>query len=239
MKCGIQTKTKLALALGIFCAWCLNVTAGNIALFEYAFNVDGTIYNGSIPGGVSGSSFDINAGPQTFTTVINGPGTKYFGLFVDYEIDQSLNTFFNEYGTPYNSPLAEQSWEIDEPGYRFGDIYDHFQNSYYGNSLLENDNGVPSATPDDVSMAIAWELDLTASQIATISFILSPTAPTTTTSFLYLEQTDPGQKAPSPTSLYFWSESIVDQTPGVPDGGSTFTLLALTLAGLGGLRRKL
>lgn len=82
----------------------------------------------------------------------------FFG-FLDAEVDQTLNTFFNESGALVDvsgtgaGDTAADSWEIDEPGYLFGDIYD---NLFAG--VLDNNNAVPSGLEDDVSMALGFNL---------------------------------------------------------------------------------
>jgi hypothetical protein len=81
--------------------------------------------------------------------------------FIDAEWDFITNTATNEYATflgfglPASAPLGAipfTSWEADEPGYVFGDIYDNA--SFFG--ILDNLNAVPDSSPDDVSLALGW-----------------------------------------------------------------------------------
>jgi hypothetical protein len=83
-------------------------------------------------------------------------------VFLDADIDRSANTFVNEYGQfisldlPPGAPegaVGASSWEIDEPGYVFGDI---FQNLQAG--ILDNRNAVPNGSPDDVSLALSFNV---------------------------------------------------------------------------------
>ena len=84
-----------------------------------------------------------NTSESTFSDV-------QFISFVDIEIQQTRNTFFNEYaeysgtiGQGYSDPDPD-SWEIDEPGFVFGDIYDHLltgqlatgEKAFLGHSLV-------------------------------------------------------------------------------------------------------
>ncbi len=52
-------------------------------------------------------------------------------VFIDAEIDEPSNTYFNESGAlesvtgQGSSDNLADSWEIDEPGYLFGDIFDN------------------------------------------------------------------------------------------------------------------
>lgn len=81
--------------------------------------------------------------------------------FLDAEWDLSTNLVTNEYaefigfGLPTGAPsgaVGFTSWEVDEPGYVFGDIYTNA--SFLG--ILDNFNAVPSSAPDDVSIALGW-----------------------------------------------------------------------------------
>ena len=85
-----------------------------------------------------------------------------FLVFLDADIDTAANTFFNEFGAFVNlsllpsapsGALAPTSWEIDEPGFLFGDIVDHLFDGE-----LDNSNAVPAGAPDDVSLALGFVL---------------------------------------------------------------------------------
>jgi hypothetical protein len=83
----------------------------------------------------------------------------WFFVFLDAEIDQAINTFYNEYGALASvigagaDDEAADSWEIDEPGYVFGDIYDNLLAG-----VLDNSNDVSEALQDDVSLALGFDL---------------------------------------------------------------------------------
>jgi hypothetical protein len=118
-------------------------------------------------------------------------------------------------------PAPGQSWEIDEPGFAFGDIFEHFASSTaLAGSQLDNSNGLPASSPDDVSMALGLNLVLNSTELARISFLLSETLPT---SGFYLEQTDPD----SGVHIYFSSSTAI-RIPGVPDLGPSLWLLAIS-----------
>jgi hypothetical protein len=221
-----RTKTfKLCVLAGILCCgltW--GVRGATISLFEWHLNVDGTVSSSGSEPGISYAAFDFGTGLGTIMASFAGAGPHYFALYVDHEIDETINTFFNEYGAPVNTPTATQSWEIDEPGFVFGDIFVNFTTG-----TLDNNNGVPSSAPDDVAMALGWDFSLGAGETATITMMIGDIAPS---GGFYLAQTDPD----SPYSIYFSSQIAFS---GVPDGGSSLACLTLALVGLGGLRRKL
>jgi hypothetical protein len=225
----MNKKLKTCVLAGILCcAVTLGAKAADINLFEFGVNSDSTIYTPSdpLPGYVNTGGFDFTTGLGTITATISGSGPHYFSLYVDHEIDEADNTFFNEVGAVIGAPGAGQSWEIDEPGFVYGDIYDNFLAG-----TLDNANGVP--TPDDVSMAMGWDFLLDADDSAVITMQIGTQAP----GGFYLVQTDPDSQA----SLYFSSTLELlggGNDNGVPDGASTLACLSLALAGLGTLRRK-
>jgi hypothetical protein len=103
---------------------------------------------------------------NTDTMPVNGLS---FLFFLDAEIDEARNTFFNEYGETNGTLSAGQSYEIDEPGFAFGDI---IQNLLSGN--LDDSNGVPVEAPNDVSMALALLVPtLGPGEIARFEFLIS------------------------------------------------------------------
>jgi len=196
-------------ALLLMCFAASFASATTITIFQAETQKDG---GAPVAAPLSGlGSFTVGLGP--------GPaGSHYVVAFVDPEIDEAINTFFNEIGSAFGSPAAGQSWEIDEPGFVYGDIYTNFLAG-----ALDNSNGVLS--PDDVSMALGWNFVLTNTQVASISFALSDIRPS---GGFYLTQTDPDSQA----SIYFSSQLNIRDTggPGVVPEPSTIILM---LSGLG------
>ena len=95
--------------------------------------------------------------------VVNNSGrdltdVSFFG-FLDADIDESINTFFNESGALVSitgagaSDTAADSWEIDEPGFVLGDIYDNILAG-----ILDNLNAVTAGLEDDVSLALGFSI---------------------------------------------------------------------------------
>ena len=158
-------------------AFCFSVSTSanaDIALFEYAINIDGTVVDSGVPGdptsGDSNPDGLDSEGLGTMTFNITGVGAHSFDAFFDHEIDEEINTFFNEVGSASaapSAPAAGQSWEIDEPGFVFGDIYDNMLAS-----TLDNANAVPAGLEDDVSMALGWDFTLADGELATIMLML-------------------------------------------------------------------
>ena len=97
----------------------------------------------AVPGNWSFALFDTATGLGTATATVTGAGIHNVLFFLDIEIDEAINTFFNEFGSVIGAPGAGLSWEIDEPGFGgFGDIYANFVAG-----ALDSTNGVPSVPP--------------------------------------------------------------------------------------------
>jgi len=119
-----------------------------------------------------------------------------------------------------------QSWEIDEPGYVFGDIYDN---------MLDNTNSVPAGLEADVSFALGWNFTLAAGDLVTINLNLSDVL---NTSGFYLQHTDNevGSNFDLSESVYYWSDLTISPVP-VPAAIWLFGSGLVGLIGLG-LRKK-
>lgn len=179
--------------------------AAVIALFDYALNLDGAVTANSFPGGVSGAAFDTVTGLGSVQVTVSGPGVHYAGMFVDHEIDEAVNTYFNETGAAAGVPSAGQSWEVDEPGYISGDIYGNLAAGTLDNALGVSVFG-NTTFPDDVSMALAHDFTLGVGESAELVFTLGLVPPA---GGFYLTQTDPD----SDTSLYFSSTLMIIPEP--------------------------
>lgn len=179
--------------------------AAEIDLFDYGFNIDGDVsvptLGDPLPSSVDLAAFDTASGLGSIIVRSSSAGAHYVGLFVDHEIDQFINGFTNESGSAMGTPAVGQSWEIDEPGFFFGDIFDNFQLGAFDNS-----NAVPAGAEDDVSMGMAWDFTLDPAEVGTISFLLSDVQPA---SGFFLEQTD----ADSDASVYLSSSLRISGQP--------------------------
>ncbi|MBN1930700.1 MAG: PEP-CTERM sorting domain-containing protein [Desulfobacterales bacterium] len=200
-------------------------SAVTISLYDWAFKIDETLtvapaeYDTSgMPVDITGGALIGDLGELTWKTYEAGPHN--FIAFFDYEIDEAINTFFNEYGTAIDSPKIKQSWEIDDPC--FGDIYAHVLAG-----VLDNTNAVPEGSKDDVSWAMGWEFFLNPGDWAEIFINLSYEVPD---SGFYLAQTDPDSDA----TIYFSSELKIHPIP----EPCTVMLFGTGILGLIGFTRK-
>jgi hypothetical protein len=111
-----------------------------------------------------------------FTNLSSGGFTNLrFSVLLDAEIDQELNTFFNESGAVIGTPgngagdVSPDMWQIDEPGFVNGTL---FNNLFLG--ALNNSNSVPPSAPNDVAFGLGFFLgDLSPGQSAAVSVMIS------------------------------------------------------------------
>lgn len=215
-------------------AFATGVQADEIGQYETCVNINGDTFSvgeaGCLGGDPTSPDIDDNIAASGFGSVIvmlTGVGDYLVSMFVDYDIDQDTNTFFNEFGVSGGALAGGQGWEIDEPGWSFGDIVDNFFDSTFDNS-----NGVPSGLEDDVSMGLGWDFSLEDGETAVISFFLSENQPG---SGFWLNHVDPD----SQYGYYFSSTLEIrgDEPAGVPEPG-TLLLLGAGLLGLAASRRR-
>jgi hypothetical protein len=201
----------------------------DVGLFEWGINKDGVItgIGDPLP---AGSTFDESTGLGTVRLSFTTAGVHSGVLFVDHELSEAANTFFNELGTTsVGAPAAGQSWEIDEPGFSAspGDIFDNFLAD-----TLDNTVGKPD--PDDVSMAMGWSLVLAPGETALVEFLISTLPPA---AGFYLRQIDPD----SQESIYFSSSLTIrgdDNNGVIPEGQTVVAAAALGLLAAGQLWRR-
>jgi hypothetical protein len=217
--------------------------AATIELREIAFNVGGTVYDSlgppvSDPGapGLDDSGFNYTTGLGTLSFTVTGAGTSTLLGFVDFDIyDGNTDTFFDDTATPLVSAVTGLSWEIDEPGYVFGDIFTNLTNGTLDNQAY---NGVAQPNGEDVSMALGWTFSLLAGQTAVVSFVTSLTDPGAAGFAARL-----GQTSPSGDTIYFSTNLRIDGDgdPGpapIPEPGTLALFGAGAIIGAYKLRRR-
>ncbi len=169
----------------------LTAVHADLLMFDMGFNVNGTVTeyfydyglssteNGdnaasmmsTIDGYVS-STLSYETGLGTVSFGYDAPGEYTIGSFFDIEINEDVNTFFDETAEVFGTAPADLTWEVDEPGYQFGDIYDNFSDGSF-----DNFNAVDADFPDDVSIGLAWNFSLEEGEYASLSFSVINSTP--------------------------------------------------------------
>jgi len=230
MNIFIKSKLIPVLTAMLLCLGFPNAATAAIALFDYGFNIDGTrtLAGDPLPASIDASGFDFNTGLGSINITITGAGIHSVIGFFDHEIDEPINTFFNETGLISGAPAAGQSWEIDEPGFVDGDIFENFEDGTLDNGIGTSIYG-DTIFPDDVSMAMGWDFGLALGEQALITFALVDFS---SSSGFFLQHNDPD----SQESVYLASTLGISLSP-IPVPAAVW-LFGSALVGLVGFGRR-
>ena len=196
----------------------------------WAFNIDGQFTTfadkvpataADMPDSVNATQFDAGTinlqaglatgtGLGTLVVTVTGPGAHRVVVWFDLHIDTDPidSIYFSEYGAAVGTPEAGQSWQIDEPGYIAGTIYDNVQ---AGLSLPNTNSVSDSNNPDDVSLALGHNFTLAEGQTARLTFDVATVGPVTA---FYLRQ----NRRNLPGDPLFMSSSLA--ITGIPEPGT-------------------
>jgi hypothetical protein len=158
----------------------------------------------------------------------SGEGNHSIKSFFDIEMSQDVNTYFNEIATISGTPDSRLTWEVDEPGYLFGNIYDNFAGGSFDNSIFDG-----ADIADDVSVGLGWDFTLTAGQTATLTYNIGDLIPA---GGFFISHIDPE----SGENAYFTSNLTISGGPvGVPEPATAgFVLFGSLLLSLFAAKRR-
>jgi hypothetical protein len=153
--------------------------AATSLLRQFALSLDGLIVDtsGPLPAFVDLSGFDLATGLGVVQVEYNdSPGAHAVLAFFDHDIDAATNTFFNEIGGVVGTPVAGESWEVDEPGFVLGDLYENFVSATLDEAVGMSVHGT-TTFPDDVALALGWQFDLAPGEAASLLFSVDTAMP--------------------------------------------------------------
>jgi len=160
---------------------------------------------------LSADSTDIILRYEISNTSSSAIDDVFFVSFLDAEIAEPTNTFFNEHATTRGTLAAGQSFEVDEPGFASGDIFD---NARAG--LLDGTNVLAGpGQADDVSLALGWTFGtLDAGELETLEFMISEDGDSL--GDFAIDQRD-GAPDASPTIITFSSRRVPSIMEPIPE----------------------
>lgn len=215
-----------------------SIAHAEIELYDWGINIDGTSYclqgtcdydffSGEgiqltslteLPPSIDHSNFNLSDdvdpyrdGLGTLTITVTGDGAHSVSVYLDYDLDYSINGSLNETGETSGTPETGLSWEIDETGWGetatlgtegypyIGDIFGNFVDSGTSPSFVSQldkkifydafdgqylDLSLPI---EDTALAQSWDFNLVDGETAVITFIAGSTNP----AGFYLVQRDP------------------------------------------------
>ena len=137
----------------------LHLTANALGLTDFGINVDGNFVD---PAGVQNNLDDAGLG-TVYVRVDSLPDVAGRFFVLGY-YDFDMGDFYDDdSGLEVGTPGQGESWEIDEPGFTTGNLFNNFQGGF-----LDNTNG--NVFPDDVAMGLGWTFDVWAGGYAEIWF---------------------------------------------------------------------
>lgn len=173
-----------------------------------------------------------NLGTVTWEVTNNGAGPLTDVVFFGF-LDADLGTAFDdEYGTFISVPgtgpgdSAPDTWEIDEPGFVFGDIFFNLLDGF-----LDETNGVPQGSEDDTSLALGFGIGT----LGVGDTILATFTTSSDSSLGGLSQTDNPPPGQAPAGTFFFNATAQVIPAGSGPGVPAPPILLLFLSGLMGI----
>ena len=194
------------------------------------FGVSAQLSRDSLPAGVGFSFTNYLSADQgdlalsyTFTNTTSTVFSNlYFFVLLDPEIDETINTFFNEFGSTSGTPglygYDAGQWQIDEPGFQTGTL---LKNIFIGS--LNGSNAVPPGRTNDVAMSLGFSLgNLNPGESSTVLVQISEQGDVLGSFSLAQHDSDPASKTVITLSGII-PDLLVLQGHVVSDGNTTAT----------------
>lgn len=197
------------------------------------FNSPGATFREfGLAGGGSGTGLGTIIVDITRGAGAAGTETGTFHAFYDLEIDESTTTFFNEFASVTGTTGTggnPDSFEVDEPGFLFGDIDLNFRDG-----TLDNTNAIPSGLDDDVAVGLGWDLSLDVDESARLTLVVSDMGVIAPSSTFFVSHFD---NVTTDAEVRYSGNLRVTGPTTVPEP-ATVALFGAGLAGMAWIRRR-
>jgi len=195
----------LTLALSAILAMTVPALADTLQLYNWGFNIDGTLIDkantpGPLPLSINAGAFNLAEGLGTLTIAVAGPGPHSVDVYFDHNLNPAQ--IATDFSAAIGTPAAGESWGIGTGSEGGGTL---LFADFSTNSYTDTDN---SPEPGDIATGLAFSfINTSANQLGVVTINVSTVAPT---SGFYIEQWNDNS---TPSEIYISGSETSAATP--------------------------